>query len=562
MVSVERTLRYNFVLVILLMGLVLIMISILSFRHETFRNEYNQLRQAFNIINSVVAGREPFETLLPTMERFLFDPSNYRKSLEAYRSNAVDREAVIAEIRNFTTHLRSHEANTIQSFERLLSITIQISWTSLPVLTILLFIQSLNTRRFVRRMVKKFHDIAKNVNISPIPLEEPEFEEESSINEAIKEMNLLQNVVDVLRSMPPRSSVEDFIFAVGPYMCDFFNSQRFSVAILENETENVVAETAYFSDPNVKMFLVPGFSQKLSETSLSTMLKNRQRSRIINDLEEHFKKSGSKSTELILKEGFKSSITTVASVGDTVLGFFFLSSDRKNNFTDRDQRLFEIVSENLSQRFYYSLMSQRLISYFSISIANLVGLREIETGNHVKRVAWYAKIVAEDLNLNPKLSRQIFEFSPLHDIGKIGIPDSILLKPGKLEPNEWEVMKTHVNIGIEFVKDFWERAKNFLSEDSLRCMMNIISDHHERYDGKGYPAGKSGEQISIEGRIVALADVFDALTSNRPYKKAFTFERSLDIVLEGKGTQFDPNVVDSFLRQQQRIREIYERFKD
>lgn len=151
-------------------------------------------------------------------------------------------------------------------------------------------------------------------------MEEPEFEEGLSINEAIREMNLIQNVLDVLRFMPPRSSAVDFIFAVGPYMCDFFNSQRFSVAILDDE--NITAEIAYFSDPNAKVLLGPGFSQKPSETSLSKMLDNRQRSRIINDLEEHLKKSGSKSTELILKEGFRSNMTAIASVGDTVIVFF------------------------------------------------------------------------------------------------------------------------------------------------------------------------------------------------------------------------------------------------
>lgn len=138
MVSVERTLKYNFVLVIVLTSLVLIMIAILSFQHSTFRSEYNQLRQIFNTMNYMVAGREPFETLVPITERFLFDPSNYKK---AYRSNLVDREAVVAEIENFASHLRSYKAKIVQRFESLLSITIRISWASLPVLTVLLFIQ-------------------------------------------------------------------------------------------------------------------------------------------------------------------------------------------------------------------------------------------------------------------------------------------------------------------------------------------------------------------------------------------------------------------------------------
>ncbi|MCX7812502.1 MAG: HD domain-containing protein [Pseudothermotoga sp.] len=560
--SIKGILRNNSVFIAMLVITFSALVGALSVRERTFHKEYQEIRKVFNTINSVVAGREPFDVLLPTMEKFGFDSSKYKELLSKYESGMSNRESVIAEIRSFTTHLRTYEARLIQEYERFLSVLIWISWLSLPLLIILLIWQNLNVRRFVNRTIEKFVEISNKFNLSPIDIEEAEFEEEKRINSILREMNLVQSVYNVLRSIPPQSSIEDFIYASGPYLCDLFNSQRFSVALIDTNSDQIIAETAYLSDSKIKMHLKPGFSQRLFETSLSTMLKENQRSRIINDLQAHFNKTNSKSTDLILKEGFRSNMTVLATVNNVPFGFFFLSSINKDNYKERDKRLFEFVSEILSQRLYYSLTSQKLVSHFAASLTTLAKFRDAETGNHVERVAWYSRIISESLELSPKLVRMIFEFAPLHDIGKIGISDSILFKPGRLDAREWEIMKSHVEIGVEFVKSFTSRVKDILNADSLKCMLNIISDHHERYDGKGYPKGKSGEQISIEGRIVAISDVFDALTSVRPYKRALSFEESLRIIVEGRGTQFDPKVVDAFLREEHKIREIYEKFKD
>ncbi|MCK4709337.1 MAG: HD domain-containing protein, partial [Gammaproteobacteria bacterium] len=148
----------------------------------------------------------------------------------------------------------------------------------------------------------------------------------------------------------------------------------------------------------------------------------------------------------------------------------------------------------------------------------------------------------------------ILHASPTHDIGKIGIPDNILLKPGKLEPHEWEVMKTHTTIGGRLLEG---------DDSSLMHMAHEIAlTHHERWDGKGYPAGLEGNSIPQTGRITALADVFDALTSERPYKKAWAVDAAVTLIRENSGKQFDPELVEVFTRELPGILKIHQQFSE
>ncbi|MEN3043107.1 MAG: HD domain-containing phosphohydrolase, partial [Fervidobacterium sp.] len=395
-----------------------------------------------------------------------------------------------------------------------------------------------------------------------IPIEEPEFQEDIKLINSIYNINLIQSIYDIFKHSQLTTSIEDFIYTVGPYLCNLFNAQRFSVALIDWESESVTAEVAYISKPDVIPCLNPGFTQKLNETSLSLMLNENQQTRIINNLEEHYVKTKSISTHLILEEGFRSNLTALASINNRPFGFFFLSSEKEYNFNDRDARLFASISNILSHRLHYSLTTQKLLSYFGNSLVNIVEFRDNETGNHVKRVAWYGRIIAEELKLPPKIVREIYEYSPLHDIGKVSIPDAILLKPGKLDEKEWEIMKKHVENGVKIIEEFEKESKWILEESSLKTMKNIILEHHEWWEGSGYPEGKRGEQISIEGRIIAIADVFDALTTKRPYKEAYSFEEAVEQIIKERGTHFDPMVVDAFLKRIDDIRTVYEKLKD
>jgi putative two-component system response regulator len=192
------------------------------------------------------------------------------------------------------------------------------------------------------------------------------------------------------------------------------------------------------------------------------------------------------------------------------------------------------------------------------SLAKLAESRDPETGTHLERMREYCRIVADELSRHPKYCdlidadyvRTLYLTSPLHDIGKVGVPDEVLLKPGRLTPEEFAVMREHSRIGGETL-DAALRAHP--KAEYLRLARDIAWTHHERYDGGGYPRGLKGDEIPVCGRIVAVADVYDALTTKRVYKPAFTHEHARSIIIEGRGTQFDPDVVDAFLARENDI---------
>jgi two-component system response regulator RpfG len=180
--------------------------------------------------------------------------------------------------------------------------------------------------------------------------------------------------------------------------------------------------------------------------------------------------------------------------------------------------------------------------------------RDEETGNHILRMAKFARVMAEKIGL-PENDCHVIEIAaPMHDIGKIGIPDKILLKPGKLDQDELVIMRTHCRIGYEILKD---SPSKYLQMGAV-----IALGHHERYDGTGYPSRLRGYEIPLEARIVAVADVFDALTSVRPYKKAWSIQDALNYLNAEKGKHFDPDCIDAFLAQFEKILSIRQQFLD
>ena len=175
-------------------------------------------------------------------------------------------------------------------------------------------------------------------------------------------------------------------------------------------------------------------------------------------------------------------------------------------------------------------------------------LRDPETGAHIQRMASYSYVLAKNLGLEPQICNLIMAAAPMHDVGKIGIPDHILLKPGKLTPEEFEIMKTHATVGHALLADS--------DAETIKAGAQIALTHHEKFDGSGYPNGLSGLDIPLFGRIVAVADVFDALTSERPYKKAWTNAEAFAFLKEQSGRHFDPAMVEAFLSSELEIAAI------
>ncbi|GGF12759.1 two-component system response regulator [Pseudoalteromonas gelatinilytica] len=174
--------------------------------------------------------------------------------------------------------------------------------------------------------------------------------------------------------------------------------------------------------------------------------------------------------------------------------------------------------------------------------------KDTDTGEHIARMSRYSKVLALAYGMSEYEAEQLKQAAPMHDVGKIGIPDSVLLKPGRLNENEYEHMKQHALIGAKILENS--------TSPLLQLAHKLALEHHEKWDGTGYPFGLKGEEISIEGRIVTIADVFDALTSKRPYKKAWSVEEALDLLKDEAGKHFDPQLVDLFIGQIDSIIEI------
>jgi len=179
--------------------------------------------------------------------------------------------------------------------------------------------------------------------------------------------------------------------------------------------------------------------------------------------------------------------------------------------------------------------------------------KDPETGAHIARVSNYSLIISKSLGQNKAMQDLLNYAAPLHDIGKLGISDSILLKPGRLSADEFDIMKTHTSIGYEILEN---QSSKYLKAGAV-----IAMSHHEKYDGTGYPKGLKGDDIPIFGRIVSIADVFDALTTKRPYKEAWPFEKALDLIREERGKHFDPGFVDIFVANRSKIRQILDSYK-
>ena len=187
-----------------------------------------------------------------------------------------------------------------------------------------------------------------------------------------------------------------------------------------------------------------------------------------------------------------------------------------------------------------------------LGLAKLAEYRDEGTGTHLERIREYAKMIAEEMAKNPKYAGHItpeyiddiYQSSILHDIGKVGIPDAVLLKPGRLSDEEFDVIKRHTKLGGDAIKAIETQIEG---KSFLALGKEIAYNHHEKWDGSGYPRGLNGEDIPLAARIIALADVYDALTTKRFYKKAYTHERSRQIIIDLKATHFDPEVVDVFL---------------
>lgn len=233
----------------------------------------------------------------------------------------------------------------------------------------------------------------------------------------------------------------------------------------------------------------------------------------------------------------------------------------RNLLQDQNKNLERLVKDR-------TLKLAKMQDAIIMAMASLAETRDNETGNHIRRTQNYVAALARQLKDMPRFSSELtdeniellYKSAPLHDIGKVGIPDNILLKPGKLTSEEFEVMKMHTNYGRETILS----VERYLGESNefLRFAREITYSHQEKWDGSGYPENLSGDAIPISARLMAVADVYDALISRRVYKPAFSHEEAIDIMRKGRGTHFDPDILDVFLKITDEFKQIALRYRE
>lgn len=282
-----------------------------------------------------------------------------------------------------------------------------------------------------------------------------------------------------------------------------------------------------------------GYEYKLSASRSLLDLARRGGRRLLTDLPAVLEPHTAHSA-WVVAEGYRTSLTVPMYGQGAFTGMLFFDSRRPDAFSGAEQRHLELYAKLISLLISGELLTIRALAG-SVAVARaFCDLRDFETGAHLERMSRYARIAAKELapdfGLTDEFVELVFLFAPLHDVGKIGIPDAILLKPGKLAESEFAIMRTHVAQGEQIVTGMgWLDGAN-----------EVVAAHHEKWDGSGYPRRLAGEAIPLAARIFAVADVFDALCSKRPYKEAMGFDAAMAILEHDTGSHFDPAVMAVF----------------
>ena len=290
------------------------------------------------------------------------------------------------------------------------------------------------------------------------------------------------------------------------------------------------------------------------------------RPRVVNDLGA-FAASRSEHTRRILGHGYASSYTLPILEQTRLVGFVFCDSFHKGYFRNNVLEQVGVFCHLVGQQVLHELGALHTLAAALRTAIGMVHMRDPETGNHLERMAHYARLIARELVNQGKCAfddeqiEQLFNFSPLHDVGKIGIPDQILLKPGKLAPDERVIMDQHPVIGRQMVDTMIDNF-GFEGIPYVDTLRRLVEYHHETIDGGGYPHGLCGDDIPLEARIVAVSDIFDALTTTRPYKEPWQNQHAFALLQLLAIDKLDQDCVMAMISRQSEVREIQQRFAD
>ncbi len=306
------------------------------------------------------------------------------------------------------------------------------------------------------------------------------------------------------------------------------------------------------------------YQHHLSNASSLMDIVKKGRPRVVNNM-DIFSRGTNKHTRVLASHGFGASYTLPMFRDGHFMGFIFFNSFQKDVFNEAVLVDLDMVGHMLTLMVVSETQVLDTLQAAVRSAMSFAHHRDLETAEHIDRMSRYSRLIADGMvsecGFDDQFVEHVFLFSPLHDLGKIAIPDRILLKPGRLTSEEFELMKTHTNKGRDMIDALLE---NFGLDgvgyvDMLR---NIACHHHEAYDGSGYPHGLGAEDIPIEARIVSVADIFDALTSERPYKKVWDVDRAFDTLDEMAGVKLDSRCVEALIAQRDEVEHIQQCFSE
>lgn len=334
---------------------------------------------------------------------------------------------------------------------------------------------------------------------------------------------------------------------------------RIAVALYDATTDTLKTFAHSSTDANP----LPFYEATLGASRSLQEIVARRQPRVVNDT-ELYGDLARHSTQ-IRSGGFGSSYTLPIFRSGEFLGFLFFNAHEKDAFNDASLHFFDLLGHLLALMVIDGLAVPKALVATVRTATGLAQHRDFETGAHLDRMAHYARVIAREIapkyGLDDADVEHIFLFAPLHDIGKIAIPDDILLKKGKLSTDEFEVMKTHTVKGHEIIDEMLE---NFHLDGTShsKVLRNIALYHHESMDGQGYPYGRKGDDIPIEARIAGVADVFDALTSIRPYKPAWSIDEAFQHLIENADSRFDRDCVAALVKHRATIERIQAQFAE
>lgn len=394
--------------------------------------------------------------------------------------------------------------------------------------------------------------------------EKQELPEIAEIKEIFLKMNHLIKLLENINNNDSFDGVLQYIYST---FSAFIPYTHIGIALIEDDGESIRASygISYDNEVNLAKNLL-GSRTLLKGSSLEKIIETGE-VRVINDLEAYLANRPIKEyNRIILNSGIKASITLPLKINQKPIGIIFFSSNKRNIYKTEHVQFLKTLANSISISFQKNILINDVLYSSILALAKLAESRDKNTGEHLQRMKVYSGLIARLLaknsehykdQINVEYIFDIEKFSPLHDIGKVSIRDDILLKPGKLTLEESEIMKNHTVFGTRVLKEADSYIKK-KSKSIFKVGIEIAESHHEKWDGTGYPHGLIGEKIPLSARIVALADVFDALTSSRPYKEAYSFEKACTIISDGKGTHFDPEIVDIF---NNHIQEVYSTYK-